>query len=158
MINILINPLFYLFRPMDRVAVNNEKDFAFALTYQTSKELQKDIPTKTLFEHHKIELSLIGDGRDHIATKAFSGSRDHWCLTTTTKRTSHRMIRAKSHLIAPINPGFFMFRFLLDRRVLFLKPATYCLRVFLKRPADWFLRCKTPASLSKWKAEYQIYV
>jgi hypothetical protein len=142
MINFLINAVSCLYRTMDRMAVNNEKDFAFALPEQTSNKLQEDINPKSLFEHHKIELNFICNSRCYIAAKALACSRNYQRLTMKSIGTSYRVIRAQPHLITPVNTGFFNSGLSLDDGIVFLQPMTHRFWVFLKRPINWFLKGK----------------
>ena len=141
---VVLNPLFNRFRTVNRMTINNEKYLAFTMANQTSEKLLEHFSSKPLLEYHKVKLSLIRDGGNHITTKALTSSRNHWLLTTAPIGTPNRMIRSHSHLIAPVNSGLFTFGLLVDSGVFFLKPVPYLLRVFLKGPAKWFLRCKSP--------------
>ncbi len=92
---VFFQPLFYLSRTMDRMAINNEKYFAIALSHQTSEKLCKHVRPKPLFKHHKIQTSPVRNRRNHIATETLSGSGNNRCLTTTAIGATHCMIRSE---------------------------------------------------------------
>ena len=75
-----VNPVFYLYGMMDRVTINNEKHCAFNLTYHAFEEPEENFGIKVRFENHKIKVSFIVDGRNHITTETLSCSGDYRCL------------------------------------------------------------------------------
>ena len=62
---------------MDRMTINNEKDCTFNLTYHAFEEPEENISIKMRFENHKIKVSFVVDGRNHITTETLACSRDY---------------------------------------------------------------------------------
>jgi len=144
MMNVLLQPCFCLFRMMDRMSIHNEKHFTFVLAYQTSEKRNKYVRLKSLFKHHEIKASPVGDSRYHITTETLSGSGDNRRLTTTAVGASHCMVGAETHLITPVNLSLFTLSLFPNHGIFFLQPALHLLRILLKCPAHWLLWCKTP--------------
>ena len=89
---VLFNPLFYLYRMMDRVTIDNEEYLALNLAQETPEKPQEDFGVEAVFEHHEIEPSLISDSRNHIAAKTLPGSGDNRRLTTPAIGSPRRVV------------------------------------------------------------------
>jgi len=70
--------------------------------YQAFDKFQEDIGIKIVFENHKVQLTLICNGRNHIATEAGSSCFDYRFSSALAKRSSDTVIGTKAHFITPV--------------------------------------------------------
>jgi hypothetical protein len=124
--------------------VNDQIHLSLVLSHQALHEIQQHISRKALLEHHKAKLSFIGERGNHIAAKALTSPRNDRSLSTTTKRSSRRMVRAQSHLIPPIHQGMFALCTSVQQRIDLLHPLLDRLWILLECTSSRLLWSKTP--------------
>jgi hypothetical protein len=108
---------------MCRVPVNNQEYRAFILPDQTAHEIDKHLGIETPLENDKVQVSLVGDRRNHVATISLARNLDDWGLAFDSPSAAHGVIAAQSHFIAPVNSGSFLLGLLLDGWILGLPPV-----------------------------------
>jgi len=77
------------------VTIHNQKHLLPGLprqAQQTAKKIQKHPRRKTLSENHEGQPSSIGDGRDHVAAKPLTRTKDHWRLPAPSVGSPNLMV------------------------------------------------------------------
>jgi len=131
---------------MYRVPVNDQEYRGFILSDQTAHEIDKHLGVETSFESHKVQISQVGDRRNHVAAKALARNLDDWRLPFDSPRAAHGVVAAQPHFITPVNSGACLLGLLLDGWILGLQPVLNLGPVLFVRSAHRFLRTEAPAS------------
>ena len=93
------------------------EDLAFGLFHQSAQEAQKDRCREAFLEHHEIEMAPIRERRKHVAAETLPRAGNRWRLSSWRIRAPRLMVRAHTHLIAPVYQGLFLLGRLANRRV-----------------------------------------
>lgn len=75
-VQFVLNPFqegLYLFGPVSRMGIDDEKDFSLLAVKETLQELQKDGSVCRFFGDHESDISPGRDGRDHVEAKSLTG-------------------------------------------------------------------------------------
>jgi hypothetical protein len=130
------------------VAIHNQKHLLPGLPRQaqeTTKKIQKHPRRETLTENHEGQPPPVGDGRNHVATKALTGTKYHWRLSASSVGSSRLMVRTKPHLVQPMNLYLKLSRLGSNRWIFFLQPFPHRGRILLIRSPHRLLRGQTPS-------------
>ena len=111
---VLLREGLYGFRPVDGMAVDNEKDRTVGVVDQSFDELKKLGGIDPSLYHHEPELPLGGDGGDHVQSEAAPGTRHDGCLPLHSPSGACMVIGAYSRLVAEEDAGLHGLRKLFD--------------------------------------------
>src|SRR5208283_1179913 len=126
------------------MSINNQKDLSFGLANHAFQELGEHVIAESFPKNHKRKMPFVSNRRDHVATESLPRSWDDRSFTLKAVGPASSMIGPQSHLVTPINLGFFALRLSTYPWILMRKPVLYFFSVLLKGPTYRFLRGKTP--------------
>ena len=139
-----LQPLLHPLCLVNRMLIQDQIYPPTYLPNQTPEKIQEDFSAEPPLENHEINLTAVGNRRNHATTKALSRPKNHRGFAPTTIRPPTGMIRSHPHLVSPINLGFFPFGRLPNLRIVYLQPSPNLFLVLLKRTADRFLWREAP--------------
>src|SRR5882762_11787709 len=102
LLTVLGQPTSHRSRLVHRVTIHNEKYLLPGLprqAQQPAKKIQEHPRRETLPENHEGQPPPIGDGRDHVAAKALTGTKYHWRLPAPSVGSARLMVRTEPHLV-----------------------------------------------------------
>jgi len=141
---VFFQPFAHFFAAMYWMAVHDDEDFTVGLFDQASKKTHEHRCGKAIFKHHEVELTAIRDCREYIASKALASTGNRRRFSLGCIRTASLMVRAHTHLIAPIYEGLLDFGRLTNSGVFFRQPALHSGVVTFVRSPYRFLRRESP--------------
>ena len=128
------------------VPVNDQEYRGFILSDQAAHEIDKHLGVEASFENHKVQVSQIGNRRNHVAAKALARNLDDWSIPFDSPSAAHGVVAAQPHFIAPVNSGTCLLGLLLDGWILGLQPVLNLGSVLFVCSANRLLRTEAPAS------------
>jgi len=131
-------------RPVHGMTINDQEDRTLRVAQQTLEESPIDPHGKGFPEDHERNATTIRDRGDHVAAKPLTRARDHRRLPTPAIGSPRLMVRAQTHLIAPVNRGTDPPGLASDGRILPLQPQPDLLGISFKRPPQGLLRGQIP--------------
>ena len=85
---------------MHRMAIHDEKDFAWHRAHQAAQERQKHLGGETALEHLKAQGAVVGQAGYEVATEALAGGLQDRSLALGRPAGAGLMVRAQAHLVA----------------------------------------------------------
>ena len=86
-------------RQRHRMAVEDEEDFPSPILAQESaQKLQEDRHSEAMLEHHELQMSPVGDGRNEVAAKPLARPQNHRRLAARAERATGGMVAAQPPL------------------------------------------------------------
>lgn len=137
-------PAFDLAAAVDRMAVDNQKDFLLALPDEPPQKVDHDSGGESLLEHHEGQVPPVGYGRDQVAAEPLTRGRHDRGMPLDPIAASGLVIGTHAHLVAPVDLRLFPAGLAAYRRVVFFQPLADRLRVLFVGAAKRLLRGKAP--------------
>lgn len=95
-----LQPIPNLSRPMHGMAIHNQKHPACILPYQATQEILEHPGGELLPKDHEVELTPVGDRRNHVAAESPPGHGNNRCLSLPAIGATYGMIGSQSHLVS----------------------------------------------------------
>ena len=138
-------PTYNILRKMDRVPVDNQKDFARMLPGKALQEVEKQWRCKPPFENPEGQCAPVGNRRNHIATEPFARAWDDRRMSAPAVRGACLVIRTHPGLVAPEDSCFLPTSQSADGGILSFQPAAHRSRILFVGMPYRLLRGKAPA-------------
>jgi len=133
-------------RTMYRLYTKDQEYRAFILSDQTVHGINKQLGVETSSENHKVQISQVGNHRNHIAFKTLNRNLGDWSLTFNSPSAAHGADAAQPNSINPLNSGSSHLVLLHDGWILVLRPVLNLYPLLLVCSTHRLLRTKTPAN------------
>jgi len=118
-------PAYNLLRKMNRMPVDNQKDFARMLPDEALQEVEKQWRRKPPFENPEGQCAPVGNRRKHIATESFARARDDRGMSAPAVRGACLVIRTHPGFVAPEDSRFLSMSQGADGGILPFQPAAH---------------------------------
>jgi len=140
-----LKPTFDLSRTMHRMTIDDQKHLLGVLLNQPTQKMDHHRCRESLGKYHKGQSTPVGNGGDHVAAKALTGTWHHRCVSFETITASGLVIRSHSHFIAPVYLCPFLTSLASNGRVVFFQPAFDRFWILFVGTTKRFLGCEAPS-------------